>query len=72
MHRGRRDSVAFTVVVGILVLIGGLAMALVVGLSGAPGSLALAALLAALPVGPVSAAAPERFGQHQARASWQR
>ena len=53
MHRGRRDSVAFTVVVGILVLLGGLAMALVVGLSGAPGSLALAALLAALPVGPL-------------------
>ena len=53
MHRGRRDSVAFTVVVGILVLLGGLAMALVIGLSGAPGSLALAALLAALPVGPL-------------------
>jgi RsiW-degrading membrane proteinase PrsW (M82 family) len=53
MHRGRRDSVAFTVVVGILVLLGGLAMALVVGLSGAPGSLALAALLAAVPVGPL-------------------
>jgi len=53
MHRGRRDSVAFTVVVGILVLLGGLAMALVIGLSGAPGSLALAALLAAVPVGPL-------------------
>ncbi|GAA1923295.1 PrsW family intramembrane metalloprotease [Nocardioides hwasunensis] len=53
MHRGRRDSVAFTVVVGILVLLGALAMALVVALSGAPGSLALAALLAAVPVGPL-------------------
>ena len=53
MHRGRRDSVAFTVVVGVLVLLGGLAMALVIGLSGAPGSLALAALLAAIPVGPL-------------------
>ncbi len=53
MHRGRRDSVAFTVVVGVLVLLGGLAMALVVGLSGAPGSLALAAVLAAVPVGPL-------------------
>ena len=53
MHRGRRDSVAFTVVVGILVLLGGIAMALVVALSGAPGSLALAALLAAVPVGPL-------------------
>ena len=28
MQRGRRDSVAFTVVVGILVLVGGIAMAL--------------------------------------------
>ena len=53
MQRGRRDSVAFTVVVGILVLLGGLAMALVIGLSGAPGSLALAAVLAAVPVGPL-------------------
>jgi protease PrsW len=53
MHRGRRDSVAFTVVVGILVLLGGLAMALVVALSGAPSSLAVAALLAAVPVGPL-------------------
>ena len=53
MHRGRRDSVAFTVVVGVLVLLGGVAMALVIGLSGAPGSLALAALLAAVPVGPL-------------------
>ncbi len=49
----RRDSVVFTVVVAVFVLLGGAAMALVVGLSGAPGSLALAALLAALPVGPV-------------------
>ncbi len=53
MQRGRRDSVAFTVVVGVLVLLGGIAMAIVVGLSGAPGSLALAAVLAALPVGPL-------------------
>src|SRR5688572_16830011 len=53
MHRGRRDSVAFTVVVSVLVLLGGVAMALVIGLSGAPGSLALAALLAAVPVGPL-------------------
>ncbi|CAA9398654.1 MAG: putative membrane protein [uncultured Nocardioides sp.] len=53
MHRPRRDSVAFTVVVGTLVLVGGLAMALVIALSGAPGTLALAALLAAVPVGPL-------------------
>ena len=53
MHRGSRDSVAFTVVVAVLVLLGGLAMALVVAFSGAPGSLALAAVLAAVPVGPL-------------------
>lgn len=53
MPRRRRDSVAFTVVVTVLVLLGALVMALVVALSGAPGSLALAALLAALPVGPL-------------------
>ena len=53
MHRRRRDSVAFTVVVGALVLLGALAMALVIALSGAPGTLAVAALLAALPVGPL-------------------
>jgi RsiW-degrading membrane proteinase PrsW (M82 family) len=53
MQRGRRDSVAFTVVVAGLVLLGGVVMAVVVALSGAPGSLALAALLAAVPVGPL-------------------
>ncbi len=53
MHGRRRDSVAFTVIVGVMVLFGALAMALVIALSGAPGSLALAALLAALPVGPL-------------------
>jgi hypothetical protein len=53
MKRGRRDSVAFTVVVAALVLLGAVVMAVVVALSGAPGSLALAALLAAVPVGPL-------------------
>lgn len=53
MHRGRRDSVAFTVVVAALVLLGGLVMAFVLAFSGAPGTLALAALLAAVPVGPL-------------------
>ena len=53
MPRRRRDSVAFTVVVTGLVLLGALVMALVIALSGAPWSLALAALLAALPVGPL-------------------
>ncbi|CAA9390180.1 MAG: putative membrane protein [uncultured Nocardioides sp.] len=49
----RRDSVAFTVIVTGLVLLGALVMAVVIALSGAPGSLALAAMLAALPVGPL-------------------
>lgn len=53
MQRGRRDSVAFTVVVAALVLLGGVVMAAVVALSGAPGTLALAALVAAVPVGPL-------------------
>ena len=53
MPRRRRDSVAFTVVVTVSVMLGALVMALVVALSGAPGTLALAALLAALPVGPL-------------------
>lgn len=53
MHRRRRDSVAFTVVVAVLVLVGAAAMALNFALAGAPGTLALAALLAALPVGPL-------------------
>ena len=53
MPSRRRDSVAFTVIVTVLVLLGALVMAAVIALSGAPGSLALAALLAALPVGPL-------------------
>ncbi len=53
MPRRRRDSVAFTVVVTALVLVGALAMAILIGLSGAPGSLVVATLLAALPVGPL-------------------
>jgi RsiW-degrading membrane proteinase PrsW (M82 family) len=53
MQRGRRDSVAFTVVVAALVLLGGIVMAAVAAFSGAPGTLALAALVAAVPVGPL-------------------
>lgn len=53
MPRRRRDSVAFTLVVTVSVLLGAIVMAVVIALSGAPGSLALAALLAALPVGPL-------------------
>ncbi|PUA80972.1 PrsW family intramembrane metalloprotease [Nocardioides currus] len=53
MPRRRRDSVAFTVVVTALVLLGAVVMAVVIAFSGAPGSLVVAALLAALPVGPL-------------------
>jgi RsiW-degrading membrane proteinase PrsW (M82 family) len=51
----RRDSLAFTVVVTVLVGLGALLMLLVIGLSGGPGSLLLATVLAALPVGPIVA-----------------
>ncbi len=50
-----RNSVAFTVVVTVLSVLGALAMLLVIALSGAPSSLALATVLAALPVGPLVA-----------------
>ena len=53
MPRRHRDSVAFTLVVTLLALLGALVMALVIAVSGAPGSLALAAFLAAVPVGPL-------------------
>jgi RsiW-degrading membrane proteinase PrsW (M82 family) len=53
MPSNRRDSVAFTVVVTALVCVGALVMLLVIALSGAPGALALATVLAALPVGPL-------------------
>jgi protease PrsW len=49
----RRESLTFTVVVTALVCLGAAAMLLVIALSGAPGSLALATVLAALPVGPL-------------------
>lgn len=52
----RRDSVAFTVVVTVAVVVGALAMLAVMALSGAPGILLIATALAALPVGPVLAA----------------
>ncbi|CAB4693330.1 MAG: PrsW family intramembrane metalloprotease [Actinobacteria bacterium] len=53
MPRGRRDSVAFTVIVTVLVCLGALPILLVIALSGAPSSLLLATALAALPVGPL-------------------
>ncbi|MBB6626762.1 PrsW family intramembrane metalloprotease [Nocardioides sp. KIGAM211] len=49
----RRDSLVFTVVVTVLVVLGALPILLVIALSGAPGSLVLATALAALPVGPL-------------------
>ena len=53
MVRTRRQGVAFTVVVTVLVALGALPMLLVLALSGAPGTLLLATVLAALPVGPL-------------------
>ncbi|NYD42601.1 PrsW family intramembrane metalloprotease [Nocardioides panaciterrulae] len=55
MPGARRDSIAFTVVVTVLVGLGALAMLLLIALSGAPSSLLLATVLAALPVGPLVA-----------------
>lgn len=55
MPGARRDSVAFTVVVTVLVSLGALPILLIIALSGAPGSMVLATALAALPVGPLVA-----------------
>lgn len=49
----RRDNVVFTAVVAVLVVLCALPMAVVVLLSGAPSTLLLATLLAALPVVPL-------------------
>lgn len=48
-------SIAFTVTVTVVVILGALAMAAVLVASGAPRALALGVILAALPVGPVIA-----------------
>jgi RsiW-degrading membrane proteinase PrsW (M82 family) len=53
MSGTRRESLAFTVVVTVLVCVGALPILLIIALSGAPGSLVLATALAALPVGPL-------------------
>ncbi len=54
MVRTRRQGVAFTVVVTVLVALGALPMLLVLALSGAPGTLLLATVLVvALTVAPV-------------------
>jgi RsiW-degrading membrane proteinase PrsW (M82 family) len=50
-----RDSVAFTVVVTVLVGLGAVPIGLVIALSGAPSTMVVATLLAAVPVGPVVA-----------------
>jgi protease PrsW len=50
---GTASSVAFTVVVTVLVCLGALMMLAIVGFSGAPSSVVLATALAALPVGPL-------------------
>lgn len=56
MPQVRRDSVAFTVVVTVTVVLGAAAVLLVLALSGAPGTVLLATAFAAVPVGPVVAA----------------
>ena len=55
MPAARRDSVAFTVVVTVAVVVGALLMLVILAFSGAPGILLLATGLAALPVGPLVA-----------------
>lgn len=55
MPGGPRNSVAFTVVVSGLALVGGALMILLVALSSAPNILLLATVLAVLPVGPLVA-----------------
>lgn len=49
------SSVAFTVVVTALVAVGALAILAILAMSGAPGTVVLATLLAAVPVGPIVA-----------------
>ncbi|MCY7396210.1 MAG: PrsW family intramembrane metalloprotease [Nocardioides sp.] len=53
MSSARRDSIAFTILVSVLVGVGALVMLLVLALSGAPRTLMLATLLAAVPVVPL-------------------
>ena len=55
MSERRSESVTFTVVVTVLVALGALMMLVVLALSGAPTVTLVAALLAALPVGPLVA-----------------
>ena len=46
----RRDTIAFTVVVTVLVVLGAAGMLLVLALSGAPGTMLVATVLATLPL----------------------
>ena len=55
MSGGRRNSIAFTVVVTVAVTLGALLTLVLLALSGAPGTTVLAVALAAVPVGPVLA-----------------
>ncbi len=55
MADSHRDSVVFTVVVTALVGLGALPILVLIALSGAPSSMILATVLAALPVGPLVA-----------------
>jgi RsiW-degrading membrane proteinase PrsW (M82 family) len=49
----RRDTLAFTVVVSVLVVLGGAGMLLVLALSGAPRTMVIATVLATVPVVPL-------------------
>ena len=51
----RRDTLAFTVVVSVLVVLGGAGMLLVLALSGAPRTMVIATVLATVPVVPLVA-----------------
>jgi protease PrsW len=53
MAAPRRDSIAFTVIVSVLVCLGAIPMVLVIALSNAPGITVLATVLAAVPVVPL-------------------
>jgi protease PrsW len=55
MPRVRRENLAFTVVVTVLVCLGALPILFIVAASGAPRSMLLATVLAALPVAPLVA-----------------
>jgi len=51
--RNARSNVAFTVIIGVALLLGALVMAVVLLASGAPDAVAIGVVLAAIPIGPV-------------------